>query len=517
MFFLFLLCMLPVTMYADVLSISQVANVKQPARMDGEGRGGIAYNGEFYLYISPDKLNATTYKSTNGVTWTRLNAYIRHEHGGSSFGNVTKLIWDGKQFVATCSDGIITSVDGVDWIMRTPDLWKDDRFKGSDIVFTGKGYAITGYLGPKMGGLYMPSPMFLYSEDLENYTIAKTTSFTQNGFDVERPFDYLLYANNKIIALGVQTIASSLDGKQWTGYTSRSSITSDFVEPSGHTIWDGEKYITVTDVGIYYSKDAKVWTPAFRIESPSAENIYLKCIAYNGTDYIASGESYSNSLIYYHSKDGKKWSKKVVHGTKANITTIYPTESGFLAGGSGLYKITTRHTGKLSSWSQSAVDEAISKKIYSYNVAPYYQGAAERIEIAKLITNAYEYVKQVEITYPNTLNFKDTQNTVVLKVAHLKLMNGLTATTFGPSDTITKEQLSVILTNLINQLNIKLTTSKSLTINDLSKVGAWAKPSVELMVNSGVMSLDKNKNFDPKAEVSLEQAIVLIMKLVNKA
>ena len=96
-------------------------------------------------------------------------------------------------------------------------------------------------------------------------------------------------------------------------------------------------------------------------------------------------------------------------------------------------------------------------------------------------------------------------------------MNGLTATTFGPSDTITKEQLSVILTNLINQLNIKLTTSKSLTINDLSKVGAWAKPSVELMVNSGVMSLDKNKNFDPKAEVSLEQAIVLIMKLVNKA
>lgn len=515
--FLVLFYVVGIDTYAEVLSISQIANVTPQPLISNPARGGLAYNGEFYLYLSPDRLNTIAYKSTDGMTWTKKNAFINYTNHGSSVGNVTRLIWDGKQFVATCRAGIITSIDGFNWTEKTPDLWKNDKFNGSDIIFTGRSYAITGYLTPKMGGITFISPTFLYSEDLENYTIAKTANLTRDAFGTERSFDDLLYANNKLFALGSQTIASSSDGKEWTGYVCRSSVISDPVEPSGNTIWDGEKYITATSAGIYYSKDTKVWTPACIIKSPASEKIYLRCIAYNGTDYIASGESYDNSLIYYYSKDGKKWDKKVHSGTKANITTLYPTNAGFLAGGSSLYNIVTRKTGTLSSWSQNTVKEAISKEIYDYNIAPYYQGAAKRVDVAQLIANAYEYVKQTEIVYSNAIHFTDTQDSAILKVAQLKLMNGLTTNCFGPNDTLTKEQISVILANLANQLNIRLATSKYTIISDLSKAGAWAKPSIEIMVNSGIMSLDQNKNFNPKSEVSIEQAIVLVMNIVNRA
>ncbi|RKP58084.1 DUF4430 domain-containing protein [Cohnella endophytica] len=78
---------------------------------------------------------------------------------------------------------------------------------------------------------------------------------------------------------------------------------------------------------------------------------------------------------------------------------------------------------------------------------------------------------------------------------------------FKPNDTITREQMAVILNKALGNPQ----TSDISAINDLDKVSSWAKADVKKIVSLALMT-GQNNRFDPKSAVSREMATVVSMR-----
>ncbi len=80
---------------------------------------------------------------------------------------------------------------------------------------------------------------------------------------------------------------------------------------------------------------------------------------------------------------------------------------------------------------------------------------------------------------------------------------------------LTMEQLAVIMNRLAVLSGIQL-TGDELAIGDIDSVSPWAKESVQALVNSGVVMLDDNGNFNPGAEVTASTAQMIAMHLMSR-
>ena len=81
------------------------------------------------------------------------------------------------------------------------------------------------------------------------------------------------------------------------------------------------------------------------------------------------------------------------------------------------------------------------------------------------------------------------------------IVQGLTATTFGPEQPITREQMAVLVARAF-----KLTKTQELHFSDVGQIGAWALPAVEEMVAAGYMSGYPDGTFRPTATTTRAQA-----------
>lgn len=80
---------------------------------------------------------------------------------------------------------------------------------------------------------------------------------------------------------------------------------------------------------------------------------------------------------------------------------------------------------------------------------------------------------------------------------------------------LTMEQLAVIMNRLAVLSGIQL-TGDEVVISDMDSISPWAKESAQALVNSGVVMLDENGNFNPKAEVTASTAQMIAMHLMSR-
>ncbi len=93
------------------------------------------------------------------------------------------------------------------------------------------------------------------------------------------------------------------------------------------------------------------------------------------------------------------------------------------------------------------------------------------------------------------------------------LVQGLTATTFGPNQTVTREQMAVLLARAL-----KLTGSGSLTFTDASQIDSYATASVQAAVAAGYLTGFPDGTFQPQGATTRAQAAkVLAMALAAEA
>ncbi|WP_273224078.1 NEAT domain-containing protein [Geosporobacter ferrireducens] len=100
------------------------------------------------------------------------------------------------------------------------------------------------------------------------------------------------------------------------------------------------------------------------------------------------------------------------------------------------------------------------------------------------------------------------------------IVKGIGEDQFGPDRPITREELAVMFVNYarfagIRLEEIKLSESPEADFEDEAFISPWAKDSVRLMKQSGLMSGKTNNRFEPRGTATRAEAAMLIAKVLD--
>ena len=100
-----------------------------------------------------------------------------------------------------------------------------------------------------------------------------------------------------------------------------------------------------------------------------------------------------------------------------------------------------------------------------------------------------------------------------------EIVNGMTATTFAPDETVTREQIATILYRYAKYDNANVSQKKSLSsFSDGKKVSSWAKEAMEWAYASGLIngnSINGTVLLDPQGAATRAQIATILMRYVK--
>jgi hypothetical protein len=169
-----------------------------------------------------------------------------------------------------------------------------------------------------------------------------------------------------------------------------------------------------------------------------------------------------------------------------------------------------------STWAVAEIDKAKELKLTTEKILDKYQTNITREEFCELAVKLYEALsgKNAEAIAINP--FKDTTNQEVLKAFNLKIVTGISADKFAPSNPVTRQEISVMIIRTINAAKPGLDTAVSDTIKfaDDSSIAPWAKNAVKLLNKNDIMKGSGTGEISimPKGNTSREQAVILVKR-----
>ena len=116
----------------------------------------------------------------------------------------------------------------------------------------------------------------------------------------------------------------------------------------------------------------------------------------------------------------------------------------------------------------------------------------------------------------NKITFLDTESKTIRKLATAGIIAGYDDGTFRPNNSITRQEAAVLLGKTYEYLLGKAEKDKDIyEYADDNEIGDWAKMSVALMHDTGIMQGVGETKFSPKTTYTNEQSIATIMRLYD--
>ena len=127
-----------------------------------------------------------------------------------------------------------------------------------------------------------------------------------------------------------------------------------------------------------------------------------------------------------------------------------------------------------------------------------------RAEFATVLAKAFKLAPATNKVFSDTTNHwaKDS----ISAAAGAGIVSGYSATTFGPNDPITREQMAVMIVKAA-----KLATAKTgNTFTDSAKISAWAKAAVDSASENKIIAGNPDKSFKPQGLATRAEAVTVI-------
>jgi len=169
-----------------------------------------------------------------------------------------------------------------------------------------------------------------------------------------------------------------------------------------------------------------------------------------------------------------------------------------------------------SDWAKDSIDIANAVGITNKSQPYYYHNNITREEFCELIYN-FVISTNKTITAPVTDSFTDTKNEKILMLNGLGIVNGKTATEFAPDDYLTREEAATIIIRMVNKVVPMEATEMWFEYDDITEISDWASSSIQTISNLGFMNGVGNNRFAPKDTYTTEQAIVTLVRVLEKA
>ena len=182
-----------------------------------------------------------------------------------------------------------------------------------------------------------------------------------------------------------------------------------------------------------------------------------------------------------------------------------------LGGTAGDVKVDPLKGITVSNWAKDIVTEAIDANIVpKASLGVDYTKAITRAQFCAIAAQLYETVTSKTLTASGS--FDDTNDVNINKMYTLGVINGYGNRKFGPNDKLTREQAAVILDRLATALGKPMTAGNP-KFTDTS--ADWSKAGIANCYGSGIMLGTSDTTFSPKANYTIEQSIVTMVRLME--
>lgn len=110
--------------------------------------------------------------------------------------------------------------------------------------------------------------------------------------------------------------------------------------------------------------------------------------------------------------------------------------------------------------------------------------------------------------------FSDTDDERILRLAASGFIEGVSDTEFDPDGLITREEAAVLLSRAAGKMTLAATEIYFI-LSDEDEISDWAENGVQHTLNLGFMKGVGESAFDPKGNLTAEQAICIMTRLYN--
>lgn len=165
-------------------------------------------------------------------------------------------------------------------------------------------------------------------------------------------------------------------------------------------------------------------------------------------------------------------------------------------------------------WSRSDIQLANGLDIIPASVKEDISALATREEFIKILMNLDNHIAKHDVNVVYT--FTDTSDRDVTKAYNIGIIEGDSTGLFRPNDFITREQMSTIINRYLILIGkIKDSDISVPKLFDLDKISSWAQKSVLNLLSLGIIKGDENGMINPKQNLTREQAIVIITRILD--
>lgn len=130
-----------------------------------------------------------------------------------------------------------------------------------------------------------------------------------------------------------------------------------------------------------------------------------------------------------------------------------------------------------------------------------------RAEFVKIVNNVFSYTQPAENPF-NDIFEGDWYYGEVLKAVQADYIKGMGDGRFCPNDKVTREQVCVIINNILKMEPVPI----SVTIND--EVSDWAVESVRIVISNGLAELEEGDVFRATVPITRGEVSVILAKCV---
>ena len=252
--------------------------------------------------------------------------------------------------------------------------------------------------------------------------------------------------------------------------------------------------------------------------------------------YVSFPGQAAATVNYY--LDGK-WvanSGKAPYYYTLDLTSIAPgthtvqakAASGQFSGATQTYTFTVLGDGSLplysaSDWAKTILKTADDKGLITDRNKVDFQSKITRLQFADLAVNLIERATGTTIT-PAADGFSDTNDVAARKAVAAGVTSGMGNGKFQPDAPIDRQQICVMLNKVIQYVAQTTgtdpladhSTEMGSHFTDTASIADWARDSVALLTNNGLMSGKDGGRVAPKDQTKVEEAVALILALSSK-
>lgn len=216
---------------------------------------------------------------------------------------------------------------------------------------------------------------------------------------------------------------------------------------------------------------------------------------------------------------------KVTDAKNAEVTTSATPQGVWFTAPAGNVLVTVTFKASALKFADVAPDAPYYQSVAYLNQKGYVNGTSDTtyspdlvMTRAQLVTILYNATGAP--TAEGELKFTDVKedayyaNAVKWAVAH-GVVSGYSETTFGPDDTLTREQIILLMFHYLQMMarDVRPAEGACSGFADAASISNWALDGMTWAVNVGILSGDKDNNLGPQASITRGEMAIIFAKV----